>query len=167
MWRAICWGDVQHSAHPVPPTPLQHHQGTGNSPPGGGPLPGPRAAGREGDGPPGQRPLDLWPETQSGASLDGPTGHAAAWGSQRGLGGGQGGEEGLSSFYFHQHFHGGVREIRPYFMCYFRFLDDIWGVWPYSETEFFLNKLNNHNSSISSKASLDPATVHIFRHNNI
>ena len=40
-----------------------------------------------GDGPPGQRPLDLGPEAESGTPLDRPLGHAASGGSQRGLGG--------------------------------------------------------------------------------
>jgi len=37
---------------------------------------------------------------------------------------------------------------------YFRYLDDIWGTWPYSESEFqtFLDTLNNHHPSIKVKA---------------
>jgi len=37
---------------------------------------------------------------------------------------------------------------------YFRYLDDIWGTWPYSEPEFqtFLDTLNNHHPSIKVKA---------------
>lgn len=37
---------------------------------------------------------------------------------------------------------------------YFRYLDDIWGVWPHSKEDFdsFLITLNNHNTSISLKS---------------
>jgi len=37
---------------------------------------------------------------------------------------------------------------------YFRYLDDIWGTWPYSDTDFqtFLDTLNKHHPSIKVKA---------------
>ena len=44
---------------------------------------------------------------------------------------------------------------------YFRYLDDIWGVWPYSEEDFeaFLNILNKHNQSIKIKSTTSLTTV--------
>lgn len=47
---------------------------------------------------------------------------------------------------------------------YYRFLDDIWGVWTHSEEEFtvFLHTLNHHNSSIQLKATLDSNSVNFL-----
>lgn len=44
---------------------------------------------------------------------------------------------------------------------YHRYLDDIWGVWTYSEEEFnhFLHTLNNHNASIKLKSSTSLTAV--------
>lgn len=44
---------------------------------------------------------------------------------------------------------------------YFRYLDDIWGVWTHSKDEFdtFLETLNNHNPSIKLKATIDEWSV--------
>lgn len=44
---------------------------------------------------------------------------------------------------------------------YYRFLDDIWGVWPHSRGDFeeFLTSLNNHNPSIKLKATTNDSTV--------
>lgn len=47
---------------------------------------------------------------------------------------------------------------------YFRYLNDIWGVWPHSEgdIEIFLNILNNHNSSITLKATKNTNSVNFL-----
>ena len=39
-------------------------------------------------------------------------------------------------------------------LCYMRYLDDIWGVWPHSESQFdqFLNILNTHDPSVTLKS---------------
>ena len=44
---------------------------------------------------------------------------------------------------------------------YFRFLDDIWGVWPHSREEFegFLTVLNTHNPSITIKSTCSTSSV--------
>ncbi|XP_045897466.1 uncharacterized protein LOC123964654 [Micropterus dolomieu] len=44
---------------------------------------------------------------------------------------------------------------------YYRFLDDIWGVWPYSREDFdqFVNILNHHNPAIKLKYCISPTTV--------
>ena len=44
---------------------------------------------------------------------------------------------------------------------YFRFLDDIWGVWPYSreDCDECVSALNSHNSSISLKATFNLTAV--------
>lgn len=44
---------------------------------------------------------------------------------------------------------------------YFRFLDDIWGVWTHSREDFdvFLHSLNHHNPSIKLKATVNPQCV--------
>lgn len=49
--------------------------------------------------------------------------------------------------------------IKP--LYYYRYLDDIWGIWTYSESEFdrFLSTLNNHNPSIKLKATINEKTV--------
>ena len=46
-------------------------------------------------------------------------------------------------------------------LYYYRYLDDIWGIWTYSVEEFntFLDTLNNHNPSIKLKATIDEKTV--------
>lgn len=46
-------------------------------------------------------------------------------------------------------------------LYYFRYLDDIWGVWPHSKEDFeeFLIILNNHNQSIKLKSSTSPTAV--------
>jgi hypothetical protein len=45
--------------------------------------------------------------------------------------------------------------------CYFRFLDDIFAVWPHSEEEFwtFFNTLNNHHPTIKLKATIHRQSV--------
>lgn len=47
---------------------------------------------------------------------------------------------------------------------YYRYLDDIWGVWTHSEEEFsvFLHTLNTHNSSIKLKATTDKDKVNFL-----
>lgn len=47
---------------------------------------------------------------------------------------------------------------------YFRYLDDIWGIWNHSATEFdkFLENLNNWNSSIRLKATFDKNAVNFL-----
>lgn len=44
---------------------------------------------------------------------------------------------------------------------YYRFLDDIWGVWTYSGEDFqmFLDTLNSHNPSIKVKSTTSPTSV--------
>lgn len=44
---------------------------------------------------------------------------------------------------------------------YYRYLDDIWGIWTHSAEEFdiFLDTLNNHNPSIKLKATTNKKTV--------
>lgn len=44
---------------------------------------------------------------------------------------------------------------------YFRYLDDIWGIWTGSKVEFdqFLETLNSHNQSIQLKSVLDQETI--------
>lgn len=44
---------------------------------------------------------------------------------------------------------------------YYRYLDDIWGIWTHSKNEFetFLNILNNHNPSIKLKATTNKYKV--------
>lgn len=46
-------------------------------------------------------------------------------------------------------------------LYYYRFLDDIWGVWPHSREDFdiFLGILNNHNDSIKIKSISNLTTV--------
>lgn len=52
-----------------------------------------------------------------------------------------------------------VCEKRP--MHYYRYLDDIWGIWTHSEEDFqlFLNTLNNFNSSIKIKHTLSHDSI--------
>lgn len=44
---------------------------------------------------------------------------------------------------------------------YFRFLDDIWGIWPHSKEDFelFLRTLNNHNASIKLKSTISNTSI--------
>lgn len=44
---------------------------------------------------------------------------------------------------------------------YFRYLDDIWGVWFHTEAEFyqFLDKLNQHRDSIKLPATFNPDSI--------
>ena len=44
---------------------------------------------------------------------------------------------------------------------YYRYLDDIWGIWTYSRMEFddFIKTLNDHDPSIQLKATLDPTSI--------
>ncbi|TWW54084.1 hypothetical protein D4764_0125890 [Takifugu flavidus] len=44
---------------------------------------------------------------------------------------------------------------------YFRYLDDIWGVWHHTQEEFgeFLNSLNRHNPSIKLKSTINSGSV--------
>lgn len=46
-------------------------------------------------------------------------------------------------------------------LYYFRYLDDIWGIWVHTEEDFqkFLFTLNNHNSSIKVKSTTSPTSV--------
>ncbi|XP_023808293.1 uncharacterized protein LOC105358296 isoform X1 [Oryzias latipes] len=46
-------------------------------------------------------------------------------------------------------------------LCYYRYLDDIWGVWTHSEQEFgtFLGTLNSHNPSIKLKSTCHASSV--------
>lgn len=48
--------------------------------------------------------------------------------------------------------------------AYFRFLDDIWGVWTYSRENFiaFTNHLNRHQKSIKIKFEIDPHQVNFL-----
>lgn len=52
--------------------------------------------------------------------------------------------------------------IKPF--AYFRFLDDIWGVWTHSEDEFlaFITHLNSHQESIKVKYSMDRSEVNFL-----
>lgn len=52
--------------------------------------------------------------------------------------------------------------LKPF--SYFRFLDDIWGVWTHSEDAFstFIQHLNNHQKSIKIKYTLDPKEVNFL-----
>lgn len=47
---------------------------------------------------------------------------------------------------------------------YFRYLDDIWGIWTYSEQEFktFFETLNNHNPSIKLKFTIDHNSINFL-----
>ena len=44
---------------------------------------------------------------------------------------------------------------------YFRYLDDIWGIWQHSKEDFdhFLATLNSHNPSIQLTATIDPSSI--------
>lgn len=44
---------------------------------------------------------------------------------------------------------------------YYRYLDDIWGVWEHTEEEFyqFLDKLNQHSDSIKLTATLSSDSI--------
>lgn len=46
-------------------------------------------------------------------------------------------------------------------LYYYRFLDDIWGIWPHSEQDFetFLSTLNGHNDSIKLKSTISRTTI--------
>ncbi|XP_061915846.1 uncharacterized protein LOC133658165 [Entelurus aequoreus] len=46
-------------------------------------------------------------------------------------------------------------------LYYFRYLDDIWGVWTHSSEEFsvFLNTLNTHNKNITIKSTISSTSV--------
>lgn len=46
-------------------------------------------------------------------------------------------------------------------LYYFRYLDDIWGVWIYSLEDFndFINTLNSHDASIQLKFEIDPLSI--------
>lgn len=46
-------------------------------------------------------------------------------------------------------------------LYYYRFLDDIWGIWHHSEQDFegFLNTLNGHNASIKLKSTIHKTTI--------
>ena len=46
-------------------------------------------------------------------------------------------------------------------LYYYRYLDDIWGVWHHPEGDFeqFLNTLNNHNDSIKLKSTINTNSV--------
>lgn len=49
-------------------------------------------------------------------------------------------------------------------LYFYRFLDDIWGIWTYSEGEFltFFNQLNNHHRSIKLTYTLNRHEVHFL-----
>lgn len=49
-------------------------------------------------------------------------------------------------------------------LYYFRFLDDIWGIWTYSEEEFysFMDRLNHHHKSIKLTHTLDKQEVNFL-----
>ena len=46
-------------------------------------------------------------------------------------------------------------------LCYLRYLDDIWGVWPHSQADFdqFLSILNTHDPSITLKSCTSTSSV--------
>lgn len=46
-------------------------------------------------------------------------------------------------------------------LYYFRFLDDIWGIWSYPEEDFeeFLETLNSHNNSIKLKSTISKTSI--------
>lgn len=46
-------------------------------------------------------------------------------------------------------------------LYYYRFLDDIWGIWHHSEQDFegFLNTLNGHNASIKLKSTFHKTKI--------
>lgn len=50
-------------------------------------------------------------------------------------------------------------QIKP--LKYFRYLDDIWGIWPGSHTEFlqFMSTLNSHNPSIQLTYEINNTTI--------
>lgn len=52
--------------------------------------------------------------------------------------------------------------IKP--LYYFRFLDDIWGIWTHSMVEFkqFINLLNHHHPSITVKYTVDDNSVNFL-----
>ncbi|KAG7520675.1 hypothetical protein JOB18_034130 [Solea senegalensis] len=56
---------------------------------------------------------------------------------------------------------GALRQCEKRPIYYYRYLDDIWGVWTYSEDDFkiFLNTLNNYNPSIKVKSTMDRNSV--------
>lgn len=47
---------------------------------------------------------------------------------------------------------------------YYRYLDDIWGVWQYSKQDFkdFISTMNNHNSSIKVKATIQDYSINFL-----
>ncbi|XP_024859281.1 uncharacterized protein LOC112450144 [Kryptolebias marmoratus] len=54
-------------------------------------------------------------------------------------------------------------------LYYFRYLDDVWGVWPHTQQEFqhFIHILNTHNPSITLKSTTSVKAVDFFRHHYI
>lgn len=54
-------------------------------------------------------------------------------------------------------------------LYYYRFLDDIWGIWHHSEQDFegFLNTLNGHNASIKLKSTFHKTKIDFSGHDNI
>lgn len=54
-----------------------------------------------------------------------------------------------------------LRACKKQPLHYYRYLDDIWGVWEHSQEDFdeFLNTMNNHNQHIKLKACTDPNKV--------
>ncbi|KAG7489839.1 hypothetical protein JOB18_021555 [Solea senegalensis] len=56
---------------------------------------------------------------------------------------------------------GALRQCDKRPIYYYRYLDDIWGVWTHSEDDFkiFLNTLNNFNPSIKVKSTMDRNSV--------
>lgn len=49
-------------------------------------------------------------------------------------------------------------------LIYFRYLDDIWGIWTHSAKDFegFVQTLNNHHPSIKLKPTLDPTEINFL-----
>lgn len=60
--------------------------------------------------------------------------------------------------------HGALSSAAKKPLCYYRFLDDIWGIWTHSLEEFhiFAHHLNTHQRSIKIKFSVDPMEVNFL-----
>lgn len=55
----------------------------------------------------------------------------------------------------------GALQTAPQRPLYYRYLDDIWRVWQYPKEDFqaFIDHMNNHNSSIKIKATLQDGHI--------
>ncbi|TWW64201.1 hypothetical protein D4764_03G0012090 [Takifugu flavidus] len=54
-------------------------------------------------------------------------------------------------------------------LIYLRYLDDIWGIWSHSKTDFddFVETMNQHHTSIKVEATLKDKEVNLILNRNI